>query len=498
MTSLSQALSLFDDAKVQRFSKICNTFNDLSVKKHSILDLNQVLCAKTTEINTFITNCEWLLRFLFVPLHRIYIIGMRILIVNTSERTGGAAVAANRLMEALNNNGVKAKMLVRDKETTNLTVCALPQTWQVRWNFLWERLCIWLHLRLKREHLFEIDIANCGTDITSLPEFKEADIIHLHWINQGMLSLKVIHKILQSGKPVVWTMHDIWPATAICHLTMDCRRFETQCQNCRLLPGGGSANDLSARIWKRKQQMLEGKRVTIVTCSEWLGSEAKKSALLSQQYITTIPNPIDTHRYHPSDKKKARQALGLPLDGHIILFASQRVTNPNKGMQYLIEACKLMASEYPDCRDNTSVAILGGHAEEIEHLLPFPTHALGYVNDEQRIVSVYNAADVFVLPSLSENLPNTIMEAMACGVPSVGFHVGGIPEMIDHLSNGYVANYRDAADLAKGIYYVLCEARQEDMRHNCLQKVAHSYSQQSVAMRYIEVYEQAMRPKIRN
>jgi glycosyltransferase involved in cell wall biosynthesis len=304
-----------------------------------------------------------------------------------------------------------------------------------------------------------------------------------------MLSLKVIQKILQSGKPVVWTMHDIWPATAICHLTMDCRRFETQCQNCRLLPGGGSANDLSARIWKRKQQMLEGKRVTIVTCSQWLKGEAQKSALLNRQDITSIPNPIDTHRYHSADKKKARQALGLPLDGHIILFASQRVTNPNKGMQYLIEACQLMASEHPDCRDHTSVAILGGHAEEIAHLLPFPTHALGYVNDEQRIVNVYNAADVFVLPSLSENLPNTIMEAMACGVPCVGFRVGGIPEMIDHMSNGYVANYRDAADLAKGIHYVLDEANQQSLSSNCLQKVAHNYSQQSVAKRYIELYE---------
>ena len=414
---------------------------------------------------------------------------MRVLIINTSERTGGAAVAANRLMEALNNNGVKAKMLVRDKETDNLSVCALPQTWQLSWHFLWERLCIWLHLHLKREHLFEIDIANCGTDVTNMPEFKEADVIHLHWINQGMLSLKDISKILQSGKRVVWTMHDIWPATAICHLTMDCRHFETQCQNCRLLPGGGSGNDLATRIWKKKQQLLEGKRIRIVTCSQWLGNEAKKSALLSQQDIITIPNPIDTHRYRPSDKKKARQLLGLPVDGHIILFASQRVTNPNKGMQYLIQACKLMASEHPDCCANTSIAILGGHAEEIAHLLPFPTHALGYVNDEQRIVATYNAADVFVLPSLSENLPNTIMEAMACGVPCVGFRVGGIPEMIDHEQNGYVANFRDAADLAKGIHYALHKADQQALSSNCLQKVAHNYSQQSVAKRYIEVYE---------
>jgi len=414
---------------------------------------------------------------------------MRVLIINTSERTGGAAVAANRLMEALNNNGVKAKMLVRDKETANLTVCALPQTWRLRWHFLWERLCIWFQLRLKREHLFDIDIANCGTDITNLPEFKEADVIHLHWVNQGMLSLKDIRKILQSGKRVVWTMHDIWPATAICHLTMDCRHFETQCQNCRLLPGGGSNNDLSARIWKKKQQMLEGQRIKIVTCSQWLGSEAKKSALLSRHYITTIPNPIDTHRYHPSDKLKARQSLGLPEEGHIILFASQRVTNPYKGMQYLIDACKLMASQHPDCCNHTSVAILGGHAEEIADKLPFPTHALGYVNDEQRIVAAYNAADVFVLPSLSENLPNTIMEAMACGVPCVGFRVGGIPEMIDHQQNGYVANFRDAADLAKGIHYVLDEADQQALSNNCLQKVAHNYSQQSVAKKYIEVYD---------
>ena len=416
---------------------------------------------------------------------------MRVLIINTSERTGGAAVAANRLMEALNNNGVKAKMLVRDKDTANLTVCALPQTWRLNWHFLWERLCIWFHLRLKRDHLFDIDIANCGTDITNLPEFKEADVIHLHWINQGMLSLKDIRKILQSGKRVVWTMHDIWPATAICHLTMDCRHFETQCQNCRLLPGGGSNNDLSARIWKKKQQMLEGQRIKIVTCSQWLGDEAKKSALLNRQYITTIPNPIDTHRYRPSDKQKARQLLGLPQEGHIILFASQRVTNPYKGMQYLIDACKLLANTHHPS-PNTHVAILGGHAEEIADKLPFPTHALGYVNDEQRIVAAYNAADVFVLPSLSENLPNTIMEAMACGVPCVGFRVGGIPEMIDHQQNGYVANFRDAADLAKGIHYVLDEANQQTLSNNCLQKVARNYSQQSVAKKYIEVYDKIL------
>ncbi len=420
---------------------------------------------------------------------------MRVLIVNTSEHTGGAAVAANRLMVALINNGVKAKMLVRDKESDSLTVSSIPNGFMSQWHFLWERFVIWLHLYFKRQHLFEIDIANCGSDITKLPEFKEADIIHLHWINQGMLSLKQIRKILETGKPVVWTMHDIWPATAICHLTLECRRFETQCQQCRLLPGNGSVNDLAFRIWRRKQRMFEGKRVSFVTCSQWLAGEARRSALLRGQKVLSIPNPIDTHLYHPGDKKKARQQLGLPLEGRIILFASQRVTNINKGVNFFIDACRMMVERHPECKETTSVALLGGHAEEVESRLPFKTIPLGYVSDERQIVLVYQAVDVFVLPSLSENLPNTIMEAMACGVPSVGFQIGGIPEIIDHQENGYVAKYKDAEDLAKGIRYVLDEADYEAMRKLCLQKVAHCYSQQSVAKRYIEVYESSCTPK---
>lgn len=419
----------------------------------------------------------------------MYLCTMRVLIVNTSERTGGAAVAASRLMEALNNNGVKAKMLVRDKETDRLTVAAVPGQKWMQFYFLWERFVVWLRLYFNRKHLFEVDIANCGADVTQLPEFQEADVVHLHWINQGMLSLKGIRKILNTGKPVVWTMHDIWPATAICHLTLDCRNFETQCAHCRLLPGSGSTNDLSTQIWKRKQQMLNDRQITFVTCSQWLAGEAQKSALLKGQRVVSIPNPIDTHIYTPKDKQQARQRVGLPTEGRIILFASQRVTNRNKGMGYLLEACRLLAEQYPEKKEDITVAILGGHAEEIEGQLPFRTCPLGYVNDEQRIVNIYNAADVFVLPSLSENLPNTIMEAMACGVPSVGFRIGGIPEEIDHQQNGYVADYCSSEDLARGIWWTLYEADHEAVRKACLQKVAHNYSQQSVANRYLEVYE---------
>ncbi len=414
---------------------------------------------------------------------------MRVLIVNTSERTGGAAVAAGRLVDALCNYGVKAKMLVRDKETTKLTVCALPGQKRCQLHFLWERFVVWYHLMFQRKHLFDIDIANCGSDITRLPEFQEADVIHLHWINQGMLSLRNIRQILDSGKPVVWTMHDIWPATALCHLTLDCRRFETGCQSCRLLPKGGAADDLSAQVWHRKQQMLSGHLVTFVACSQWLASEARKSALLQGQQVVSIPNTIDTRIYVPGIQAAARLLLGLPQEGRVILFASQRVTNRYKGMSYLVDACQRLSKLYPEQTKNLSVAILGGHAEEISGQLPFRTYPLGYINDEHRIVAAYQAADVFVLPSLSENLPNTIMEAMACGVPSVAFHIGGIPEEIDHQQNGYVARYCDSDDLAEGIRWTLFEANHDVVRKACLQKVAQCYSQQSVAKSYYDLYE---------
>ena len=412
---------------------------------------------------------------------------MRILIVNTSERTGGAAVAASRLMMALNNNGVKAKMLVRDKETDTLTVVGLPKSPMNRWRFLWERLVIFFRLQLQRRHLFEVDMANVGADITKLREFQEADVIHLHWINQGMLSLGGIRQILRSGKPVVWTMHDIWPATAICHVTLGCRHFTTQCCHCRLLPGGGADKDFSTTVWQRKRRLMDEGTIYFVACSHWLESEAKKSALLKGQKVTSVPNPIDTHIYKKGNRQEARQRLGLPLDRKLILFASQRVTNENKGMSYLIEACRQL-TDIPQL----GVIILGGHAEEVVDQLPLEAYPLGYINDERRIVDVYHAADVFVLPSLSENLPNTIMESMACGVPCVGFRVGGIPEEIDHKKNGYVAEYANADDLARGIRWILSEADYGQLSEQAIHKVAHNYSQRSVASQYIEVYNQAL------
>ena len=419
---------------------------------------------------------------------------MRILIVNTSENAGGAAVAANRLMQALNHNGERAQMLVRDKVTDNSSVIRLGCSWLQRWRFLWERFVIYVYSLFSRKHLFEIDIACAGADITSLKEFKEADIIHLHWINQGMLSLTDIRRILNSGKPVVWTMHDIWAATAICHLTLGCNKFKGGCSQCKYLPSVFFA-DMAKRTWNAKREMLKGHNVHFVACSKWLAGEARKSALLTAQQISSIPNPIDTSVFCKTSKSEARNRIGLPQDKRIILFVSQRTTNRNKGMQYLIEACQKLASQYPDMCENTCVAILGSHADEVVADLPFAAYPLGYTSNTNRIVDVYNACDVFVLPSLSENLPNTIMEAMSCGVPCVGFNVGGIPEMIDHQKNGYVARFRDSDDLAQGIRWGLFDSDFPTLCNNARQKVLHNYSQNIVAMKYVELYSHAIAEK---
>lgn len=417
---------------------------------------------------------------------------MRVLIVNTSEKTGGAAVAAKRLMEALNNNGVKAKMLVRDKETEDIKVVGLPHGLRQQWHFLWERWCIFCHLHFSRKHLFEIDIANSGNDITQLREFKEADVIHLHWINQGMLSLKDIRRILDSGKPVVWTMHDLWPATAICHYARNCERYKDGgCHCCQLLPKGGSQDDLSAKVWNRKKRMLSGHTIHFVACSRWLEREARKSTLLVGQSMTNIPNTIDIHTFRPKDKAEVRQNIGLPEGKKIILFVSQKVTDVRKGMEYLVTAIERLIKNDASVSEKIAVAILGGHSEEVAEKLSVATFPLGYISDERKIVDVYNAVDAFVLPSLEDNLPNTIMEAMACGVPCVGFNVGGIPEMIDHKRNGYVAEYKDADDLSEGLRWVLFEADSEVLSREAVHKVTTCYSQTSVAMRYIEVYNTA-------
>ncbi|NDW12174.1 glycosyltransferase [Bacteroides sp. 214] len=413
---------------------------------------------------------------------------MRVLLINTSERIGGAAIAASRLIDALKTNGIKAKLLVRDKQTDEITVVRTDTSWFNIFKFLWERLVIWVNNRFTRRNLFAVDIANAGIDITNLPEFQQADIIHLHWINQGMLSLKNIQKILDSGKPVVWTMHDMWPFTGICHHARECTKYQTSCNHCMFLRNGGGKRDLSYRVFRKKQKLYNHSKIAFVACSRWLEELAKSSSLLTGHTITSIPNPINTNLFAPRDRKAARTSCGLPQDMHLILFASMKITDKRKGVDYLIESCKMLIEKHPEQQDKIGVVAFGRHSKYLESLIPFKVFSFEYISSEHEIINIYNAVDLYVTPSLEENLPNTIMEAMACGTPCVGFQVGGIPEMIDHLHNGYVAEYKSSEDLANGIYWVLTEADYPLLAEQASRKVIGNYSERAIAKKYLEVY----------
>ena len=412
---------------------------------------------------------------------------MRVLLINTSERAGGAAIAASRLTETLNRNGVKAQLLVRDKTTDRPTTVRLPQRLKLRWAFLWERLRIWAANGFTRKGLWEVDIATAGADVTALPEFREADIVHLHWVNQGLLSMGQITKIMASGKPVVWTMHDMWPCTAICHHARECDRFQSHCHDCPQLLRP-SSRDLSWQVFERKAQAYAGGNVTFVGCSEWIASEARKSALLNGHRVVSIPNTYDSQRFRPvNDMSRValRRELGLPEHRRLVLFACQKVTNAHKGLDYLVQA--LQSPALAATSQQISVVVVGQMSAGVARDIPFPVRTLGYVGSETMMAQIYQAADVFVTPSLEENLPNTIMEAMACGTPCVGFHIGGIPEMIDHRENGYVAIYRDADDLAAGILFALNDY--ERLSAAAASKAASTWNEQRVAEMYTALYE---------
>lgn len=419
---------------------------------------------------------------------------MKVLIVNTSEQTGGAAIAARRLTESLRTAGVDARLLVMHRESRSPLVTALKGKWRKRLAFLRERLVIWACNLLSRRNLFAVSIANTGFDITRLAEFRQAGVIHLHWTQQGMLSLAGLRRILQSGKPVVWTLHDMWPVTGICHYARDCRRYETHCHHCPYLHGGGGSADLSARTFARKQRLLQGgHRISFVACSRWLAGLARQSALTAGQRVTSIPNPLPAATFHPGSRSEARQRCGLPPERQLILFGSVKITDKRKGIDYLVEACRLMDCQDPTFKDRLGIVVAGSGAEELAPLLPFEVYPMGYVADERRMADIYRAADLFAIPSLEDNLPNTIMEAMACGTPCVGFRTGGIPEMIDHLVNGYVAHYRDAADLAHGIVHTLTAPGYESRCAEAVQKTARCYAEELVARQYIQTYNQAIK-----
>lgn len=404
---------------------------------------------------------------------------MKIVLINTSERTGGAAVAANRLMHALQAEGHEVKLIVRDKQTNNPNVVTVNTSWlkeKINYlRFVWERLIIFIATGFNKEILFQVSIANTGTDISQHPLVKEADIVHLHWINQGFLSLQDIKSLTKSGKVIVWTIHDLWITNGIYHYI-----------------DNAISSWLDRMVFKQKEK-IDFSKITIVGCSKWISDCARSSLLLKKASITSIPNPIDTSVFRPIGKEEASSLIDIGKERFIILFGAAKLTDTRKGLVFFLKACQLLLKRNPALKDCIQIELLGKASQDICDLFPVKVHTLGYMTDAEKMAAAYSIANLFVIPSLEDNLPNTIMESMACGTPCVGFNTGGIPEMIDHKINGYLAEYKSAEDLANGIEWVLNHPEKDALSNACVMKVQTHYSESVVARQYIELYKSLLK-----
>lgn len=405
---------------------------------------------------------------------------MKILIINTYSHTGGAAIAATRLANALNEAGAQA-IVVGEGAITNRCCKKLK--------FLWERVVIWAANLFSRKNLFTVSIANTGLDITRLPAFKEADVINLHWVNQGMLSLKDIEKILQSGKPVVWTMHDMWPFTGICHHAHTCEAYTTGCGNCPQLRLP-CRRDLSRLIFAEKEKRYARAKINFVAVSNWLASKAKESPLLKDNTLCVIPNTLSLANFKILERDECRKALHLPTDKKIILFGAARIDEPIKGFDTLLNAIHHLIESGTFERDELHLLTFGRfkYPEHILHRIPVTHTNAGFVSGDT-LSQLYSAADVTVSASRYETFGQTLIEAQACGCIPVSFGNSGQADIISHKVNGFLADYLSVPSLAEGIRWALTEGGTAIDKASLRQSVIERYSGEVVAQQYINLYK---------
>ncbi len=396
---------------------------------------------------------------------------LHIVLLSYHDSNGGAGIAAGRLKVALEREGHRVDYIVREKASTSNAIKFGNGV--ISWlKFIAERL-FFLRFEKDKSIRFLFNPGVFGSDISRHPLIQQADIVHMHWVNFGFLSVSDIATLTQLNKPVFWTLHDMWAFTGGCHHSGTCENFQQNCGDCKFLKNPG-ANDLSHQLWKEKKNGFSDKNLNIITCSDWLGGRAKQSSILGNHTIKTIPNAIDTEFFSPN-----ANSLGLDSNKKYVLFVAMRVNAPAKGFHLLKEALQFLDPL------TTELLIVGG---EMTDELPLKAHNFGQITDPAKMRDIYAAADVFVTPSLEENLPNTIMEAMACGTACVGFEVGGIPEMIEHKKTGYVAQAFDSADLATGINWCLTT---KTAGVKSRERALELYNQTTVAQQHLAYYAQA-------
>lgn len=414
---------------------------------------------------------------------------MKALLLSTSDSEGGAARAACRLHQGLQSSGVASQMLVQSTLSEDLTVIAPQSKIEKGISKLrptLDSLPLQFYPKRDRTALFS---PQCLPD--RLPHMVgqlSPDIVNLHWVCDGFLQLETIARL---NKPLVWTLHDMWPFTGGCHYTQECDRYTKSCGACPQLASHQSW-DLSRWIWRRKAKTYKEPNLTIITPSLWLAERARSSSLLRNLRVEVVPNGLDITKFKPSDQRLAREILNFPQGKQLVLFGAIRATSdPRKGFHLLQPALQKLSST--EGGDRIELVVFGSSQPDNHFGLGFKTHYLGKLSDDVTLALVYAAADVFIAPAIQDNLPNTVMEALACGTPCVAFRTGGIPEMIEHLQNGYIAEPFKVEDLARGVAWVLEEKdRYKRLCNRAQQKVQQEFGQDLQALRYLSLFNEIL------
>ncbi len=408
---------------------------------------------------------------------------MKIAILSTFDFIGGAFKAAYRLHLGLLEKGIDSKMLVSKKANDDYTILHDTNRARRRFQTIFPFLDSFILKFYKKRKQVLFSPSFVSSSIISRLKKTDNQIVHLHWINNAFLSIRSIKKIKQ---PIVWTIHDMWIFTGGCHYAGDCKKYISGCFQCPIL-GSKKKNDLSRRMFNRKLKYWKNLNLTIVSPSKWLAACAQESLLLKNARIEIVPNPINTNIYKPIDKVVSRTIMNLPIGKSIILFgATNSIGDERKGIKYLLSALNNIPIEK---RENLLIVIFGSTRPQNPIFEKFNIFYFGELKDEQSLAVLYSCADVFIAPSLEDNLPLTVMESLACGIPVVAFNIGGMPDMIDHKLNGYLATPFDSADLAIGLNWILENPeRRISLGRNARNKVLENYTSDIVVEKYKKIY----------
>ncbi|MES2445710.1 MAG: glycosyltransferase family 4 protein [Bacteroidota bacterium] len=415
---------------------------------------------------------------------------LKIVHLNTYDGNGGAGRACLRLSDALNANGVESKVLVYYKfgdnpKITNLSSGFFAKLWAI-FNIMAERYLAKIFVKAVKT---PFSLQWFGKSVINRKELKDADIIHLHWVNHGFLSPKFLAELDLLDKPIVWTFHDSNAFTGGCHVRYSCENFHKQCGNCPLLKFDGK-DDISHKNWLRKQKAYSELNFHIVAPSSWMAKSVKESSLLGMRNVDVIPNTIEIDVFKPYVKAESKKILKIPANHFVIMSGFMPSKNDkHKGTQYLIDALNELAARPEIPNKQIELVIFGNKDTKDMPVFPFKTTFLGTINKDDHLAKCYAAADVFVLPSLEDNLPNTVMESLACATPVVAFKTGGIPDMVKHLANGYLADYQSATDLADGIEWLFLHDDKESVQKEARRTILNHFSPSVVAAKHEELYQ---------